>query len=196
MAQPRPATHIRRRRGTGVAFPYTEVGLTRGMRRAIAVHTRGHWPDEAAVDTVTLAFLDRHRRRIRLVADTGTPFLLDLARAQHMSDGDGLELDNGSYIRVRAAAEPVIEIAAETTADLLRIAWHIGNRHLPLQALEDRLRIRADHVIAAMIEGLGGRIIWRDAPFDPEAGAYAGAGHNHPGHDHQGHAHQGHAHQG
>jgi len=190
MAQPRPATHIRRRRGAGVAFPYTEVGLTRGMRRAIAVHTRGHWPDEAAVDTVTLAFLDRHRRRIRLVADTGTPFLLDLARAQHMSDGDGLELDNGSYIRVRAAAEPVIEIAAETTTDLLRIAWHIGNRHLPLQALEGRLRIRADHIIAAMVEGLGGRITWRDAPFDPEVGAYAGPGHNHTGHHYAGHAHQ------
>jgi urease accessory protein len=150
------------------------------MRRAIAVHTRGHWPDEAAVDTVTLAFLDRHRRRIRLVTDSGSPFRLDLARTQHMSEGDGLELDNGSYIRVRAAVEPVIEIAAPTASDLLRIAWHIGNRRLPLQALEHRLRIRADHVIAAMVEGLGGQIVWRDAPFDPEVGAYAGVEHNHP----------------
>src|SRR4051812_49868799 len=131
MAQPRPATHIRRRRGTGVAFPYTEVGLTRGMRRAIAVHTRGHWPDEAAVDTVTLAFLDRHRRRIRLVADSGTPFLLDLARAQHMNDGDGLELDNGGYIGGRAAPGPGLEIAAQAATELRRIAWPIGHRHLP-----------------------------------------------------------------
>ena len=61
------------------------------MRRAISVHTRGHWPAEAAIDTVTLPFLDRHRRRIRLVADSGTPFLLDLARAQHLTEGDGLE---------------------------------------------------------------------------------------------------------
>jgi urease accessory protein len=149
------------------------------MRRAIAVHTRGHWPDEAAVDAVTLPFLDRHRRRIRLVAETGTPFLLDLPRAQHLTEGDGLELDNGSYIRVRAAAEPVIEIAADSPTDLLRIAWHIGNRHLPVQALDDRLRIRADHVIASMVEGLGGRITWCDAPFDPEIGAYAGAAHGH-----------------
>jgi urease accessory protein len=88
-----------------------------------------------------------------------------------------LELDNGHYIRVRAAAEPVIEITAATTTDLLRIAWHLGNRHLPLQALPDRLRIRADHVIAAMVAGLGGRITWRDAPFDPEIGAYAGPTH-------------------
>ena len=149
------------------------------MRRAIAVHTRGRWPEEAAVDSVTLAFLDRHRRRIRLVADTGAPFLLDLARAQHLIDGDGLELDNGSYIRVNAAPEPVIEIAADTPTDLLRIAWHLGNRHLPLQVAEGKLRLRADHVIAEMVLGLGGRVVWCEAPFDPEIGAYAGALHEH-----------------
>jgi urease accessory protein len=149
------------------------------MRRAITVHTRGHWPDEAAIDGVTLPFLDRHRRRIRLVADSGTPFLLDLARAQRLTEGDGLELDDGGYIRVCSAAEPVIEIAADSPGDLLRIAWHLGNRHLPLQALEGRLRIRADHVIAAMVEGLGGHITRIEAPFDPEIGAYAGAAHDH-----------------
>jgi len=155
------------------------------MRRAIAVHTRGHWPAAAAVDAVTLPFLDRHRRRIRLVADSGTPFLLDLARAHHLAEGDGLELDDGSYIRVRAAPEPVIEIEADSPTDLLRIAWHIGNRHLPVQALEGRLRIRADHVIAEMVQGLGGHITRCDAPFDPEIGAYAGATQAHdPGHDH------------
>ena len=152
------------------------------MRRAIAVHTRGHWPDEAAVDTVTLPYLDRHRRRIRLVADSGAPFLLDLPRAQHLTEGDGLEFDNGSYIRVSAAAEPVIEIAADSPGDLLRIAWHIGNRHLPLQVADGRLRLRADHVIAAMVQGLGGHVSWCTAPFDPEIGAYAGTAH---GHDHE-----------
>jgi urease accessory protein len=140
------------------------------------MHTRGQWPEEAAVDSVTLAFLDRHRRRIRLVADSGTPFLLDLPRAQHLAEGDGLELDNGCYVRVCAAPEPVIEIAADSATDLLRIAWHLGNRHLPLQVLEDRLRLRADHVIAAMIEGLGG-CATAQAPFDPEIGAYAGVAH-------------------
>jgi urease accessory protein len=148
------------------------------MRRAITVHTKGHWPEEAAVDAVTLPYLDRHRRRIRLVAESGTPFLLDLARAQHLTEGDGLEFDNGSYIRVRAAAEPVVEIEADSPADLLRIAWHLGNRHLPLQVAEGRLRIRADHVIAEMVQGLGGRTLWLDAPFDPEIGAYAGAAQN------------------
>jgi urease accessory protein len=149
------------------------------MRRAIAVHTRGHWPEEAAIDRVTLTFVDRHRRRLRLVADSGTPFLLDLARVQHLADGDGLELDDGRYVRVGAAPERVIEIEAGTPGDLLRLAWHLGNRHLPVQALEGRLRIRDDHVIAAMVEGLGGRITRLSAPFDPETGAYAGAEHAH-----------------
>jgi urease accessory protein len=154
------------------------------MRRAIAVHRRGHWPEEAALDSVTLAYLDRHRRRIRLVADSGAPFLLDLARVQRLTDGDGLELDNGGYMLVRAAPEPVLEISADGPSELLRIAWHLGNRHLPLQVVDDRLRIRDDHVIAAMVEVLGGRIARREAPFDPEIGAYAGAPHENQ-HEHE-----------
>jgi urease accessory protein len=142
------------------------------MRRAIAVHRRGAWPDEAAVDMITLAYVDRHRRRIRLLADSGEAYLLDLPRAHHLVDGDGLELDCGGYLRVRAAPEPVFEIEAAELADLLRIAWHLGNRHLPLQVADARLRIREDHVIAEMVAGLGGRITRREAPFDPEAGAY------------------------
>jgi urease accessory protein len=143
------------------------------MRRTRAVHRSGTWPEAAAVDTVTLAYLDRHRRRIRLVSDSGEAFVLDLARAIHLGDGDGLELDGGGFISVRAAAEPVLEIEADDAGVLLRIAWHLGNRHLPLQVTGDRLRIRADHVVAEMVRGLGGRLAALEAPFDPETGAYA-----------------------
>ena len=143
------------------------------MRRAIAVRRRGDWPEGAAADTVTLAYLDRHRRRIRLVGDSGETFMLDLPRAYHLVEDDGLELDGGGFVRVRAAPEPVYEIEAAQPVDLLRIAWHLGNRHLPLQVAGERLRIRADHVIAEMVAGLGGRIIRLEAPFDPEIGAYA-----------------------
>jgi urease accessory protein len=153
------------------------------VRRAIAVHKGGNWPEEAAIDRVTLAFVDRHRRRLRLVAESGMPFLLDLARVQHLADGDGLELDDGKYVRVCAAPERVLEIVGDGPIDLLRLAWHLGNRHLPVQALEGRLRIRDDHVIAEMVEGLGGKVTRLNAPFDPETGAYAGAEHSH-GHDH------------
>jgi urease accessory protein len=144
------------------------------MRRAIAVRHRGEWPEEEAIGTVTLAYLDRHRRRIRLVADSGASFLLDLPRAHHLADGDGLALDGGGFVRVWAAAEPVLEIEAEDRPALLRIAWHLGNRHLLLQVAGDRLRIRADRVVAEMVAGLGGRVTARDAPFDPETGAYDG----------------------
>jgi urease accessory protein len=147
------------------------------MRRAIAVHSRGSWPGEAAVDTVTLPYLDRHRRRIRLIADSGRIFLLDLPRAHHLVEGDGLELDGGGFLRVQAASEPVFEIDARG-ADLLRIALHLGNRHLPVQVSGERLRIRADPVIADMVIGLGGHITPLEAPFDPEIGAYSGAAHH------------------
>ena len=149
------------------------------MRRAVAVHPRGRWPQEQAVDTATLAYIDRHRRRIRLATDSGTTFLLDLARAYHLADGDGLELDDGSCVGVRAAPEPVLEIEAADPTSLLRIAWHLGNRHLPLQVVGERLRIREDHVIAEMVTGLGGRTSRLEAPFDPEIGAYAGAAQRH-----------------
>src|SRR5277367_5482101 len=128
------------------------------MRRAIAVHKGGNWPEDAAIDRVTLTFVDRHRRRLRLVAESGNSFLLDLPRVHHLADGDGLELDNGGYMRVCAAPEPVLEIAADSPTELLSLAWHLGNRHLPVQALEGRLRIRDDHVIADMVAGLGGKI--------------------------------------
>jgi urease accessory protein len=142
------------------------------MRRAIAVHRRGAWPEQVALDTVMLPYLDRHRRRIRLVGHSGEAYLLDLPRAYHLVEGDGLELAGGGYLGVRAAPEPVLEIEAAESADLLRIAWHLGNRHLPLQVAGARLRIRADHVIAEMVLGLRGRITRLEAPFDPETGAY------------------------
>jgi urease accessory protein len=156
------------------------------MRRAIEVHPRGHWPSTTALDTVTLAYVDRHRRRVRLIADSGESFLLDLARAHHLTDGDGLELDTGGFIAVRAAPELVFEIETANRAALLRIAWHLGNRHLPLQVAGERLRIRADHVIADMVTVLGGRITRLEAPFDPEIGAYARVPHSHSSDEHDG----------
>jgi urease accessory protein len=149
------------------------------MARAIAVRRRGEWPEASAVDTITLAYLDRHRRRIRLVTDSGQAFLLDLRRAHHLVEGDGLEIEGGGYLRVRAAAEPLFEIMTASHADLLRIAWHLGNRHLAVQIAGQRLRVRADHVIAEMVTGRGGEIVDLEAPFDPETGSYAGAAHHH-----------------
>src|SRR5260370_19481058 len=123
------------------------------MRRAIGVHRGGEGPKTAAIDRVPLSYLARHRRRIRLVADSGEAYLLDLPRAHHLVDGDGLELDCGGYLRVRTAPELVFEIEAAEPADLVRIAWHLGNRHLPLQVAGARLRIREAQQITEIVAG-------------------------------------------
>ena len=89
---------------------------------------------------------------------------------------------------MQAQPEPLLDIHAHDAAALVRIAWHLGNRHLPVQLLGTHLRIRRDHVIADMIRALGGHVAEIEAPFDPEGGAYAG-GHAHVHDDEDGHAH-------
>ena len=76
-----------------------------------------------------------------------------------------------------AAAEPLIEVRGRTPGDLVRLAWHIGNRHLSAQVMANALRLRGDHVIADMLRGLGASVVSIEAAFDPEGGAYAGGGH-------------------
>ncbi len=139
----------------------------------------GTWDGRLVADQIALDFDRRHRRRVLLVTATGEELLLDLPQAVRLRDGDGLELADGRVVRVVARAEPLLEIHAHGPAELVRIAWHLGNRHLPVQLLGDRIRIRADHVIADMVQGLGGHVHGMEAPFDPEGGAYAGGHHHH-----------------
>src|SRR5579862_477028 len=163
------------------------------MRRAVAVALQGTWPATAATASATLSHSDRHRRRLRLQTDGGEPFLLDLARPARLTDGDGLKLDDGSYVLVRAAAEDCVLVKCADKAALARIAWHLGNRHLPVQIVPDGLLIRADHVIVDMVRGLGATAEPRRCAFDPEAGAYAdGGGHHHHDHDDDHHDEHGH----
>lgn len=141
-------------------------------------------------DSVRLDHDLRHRRRMVFTTARGEAILLDSPRTVHLRDGDGLELEDGTIVRVEAAPEALTEITAPTLAELVRIAWHLGNRHLPTQLLGDRLRIRHDHVIEGMVRGLGGTCVALMAPFDPEGGAYAGEDtpaavpHAHHHHDH------------
>ena len=145
---------------------------------------------EAAADTVVLDFDDRHRRRMAMTGTRGLEFLLDLEEALALRGGDALVLEDGRLIEVVAAPEALIEIRGADPHHLVRVAWHLGNRHLPTQIMPKGLRIRRDHVIEAMVKGLGARIIEIEAPFDPEGGAYAQPAHDHATHDH-GHDHHG-----
>ena len=153
--------------------------------RARTVLPAGSWDSAAAVDTVLLDCDSRHRRRIVLPTVGGRELLLDLARTVRLRDGDGLALDEGGVVRVAARLEALAEIHAHDEGGLARIAWHLGNRHLPVQFVDKRIRIRIDHVIEEMVELLGGHVGHIEAAFDPESGAYAG-GQSHHGlsHDH------------
>jgi urease accessory protein len=162
-------------------------------RRAITVQPAGTWPAQEAVGSVTLDWDHRHRRRIKLALDGGGEILLDLAQTTVLRDGDGLMLEGGGVVAVQARPEAVCDVACDSPAALARIAWHLGNRHLPVEILPAALRIRDDHVIVAMLEGLGAAVVRRQAPFTPEGGAYDqahGQGHGHGGHGH-GHHHHG-----
>jgi len=162
------------------------------MLRAISVKAAGGWR-EAAADSVVLEFDDRHRRRLAMTATRGLTFLLDLPETVALRGGDALVLEDGRLVEVVAAPEPLIEIRGVDPRHLVRVAWHLGNRHLPVQIAGKHLRIRRDHVIEDMVKGLGASLVEIEAPFDPEGGAYVVAGHDHQ-HGHARHHDHGHDH--
>lgn len=140
-------------------------------------------PAPQVTGEVVLNYDARILRRKRLVTVQGAGFMVDLPEVTSLDAVWGFELEDGRAIRILAAEEPVLVI---TGPDLARYAWHIGNRHTPCQIEADRLVIRADHVLDAMLRQLGATVEATTAAFAPEQGAY---GFGRPmGHDH-GHAH-------
>ncbi len=145
---------------------------------------RGPVSGQLPFDIVTLSYDERFLRRKRLTTVHDLSFMVNLAETTSLQDRDLLELDDGRLIEVIAAEEPVVEI---TGPALTRFAWHIGNRHTPCQIEQDRLLIRQDHVIEAMLTQLGATLRRAIEPFTPEGGAYGHGrtmGHDHGGHDH------------
>lgn len=153
------------------------------MRRAIQVLPGTDRELSESAGTVTLNFEDRFRRRVLLKDDTGEEFMLDLAHATRFEDGDGLALEDGGVLLVRAAIEDVLRITGRDRQHTARLAWHIGNRHTPIEVLEDgTLQIQYDHVLQHMLKGLGGVVTRATAAFAPESGAYddtSTGGHSH-----------------
>jgi urease accessory protein len=138
--------------------------------------------DGHIVGSVTLDFDHRRRRRLTLCTDEGTSFLLNLVKVHTLRDGDILLLQDGAGVQVRAKSEPVLDIHCADLKHLVRISWHLGNRHLPTELMGDRLRIRQDHVIEQMVQQLGAQTRRLNAPFNPEGGAYGHGeteGHSH-----------------
>ena len=152
----------------------SQLPPARSVLRAVAA-------DTPVADTVTLDYEDRFLRRKVLTTEGGARVLIDLPETMSLDEGDCFEMESGALIRVLAAPEPLIEILAEPAA-LVRLAWHIGNRHTPCQIADDHILIREDRVLKVMLEGLGASVTQVTAPFTPEGGAY-GHGRTH-GHEH------------
>ena len=183
------------------------------MLRATAVVRKPAVKPERVTDCVILDHEGRNRRRVALKGESGLDFLLDLDRATALNDGDAVKLEDGRLVQVRAAPQRLLEVRAESPLRLMRIAWHIGNRHTPAEIAADAIYIEEDHVLAEMVRGQGGTATPVTRPFQPERGAYEhDCGHDHHGHgvhdhagdhhhahdrhghDHSQHAHGGHAH--
>jgi urease accessory protein len=147
------------------------------MNRVTTIKPAGTFA--SPVDRVVLDADDRQRRRIVLTGEKGTTLLLDLAKPVTLRDGDGLVLEDGSIVLVAGKAELLVDVGAKAPADLVRLAWHIGNRHTDIQFVAKGFRIRRDHVLEDMLRGLGATVTPVAAPFDPEPGAGRNQDHGH-----------------
>ena len=170
------------------------------MRRVVRV-VGGGTGDRKPIDSVVLGAGQRRMQSAHLTGVNGTHIGLMLPDPVLLRNGDSLELDDGSIVEVVIEAEPLVEIRGSDLTHLARLAWHLGDRHVPLQVLSNRLRMRRDSALEAILQNLGARLTVIEAPFDPEGGAYAtqpahGHGHDHDHHhDHDhGHHHPGHQH--
>lgn len=170
------------------------------MLRAISVVRKAAVRQDRVVDSLTLDHDDRNRRRLALKADGGLDILLDLDKATALGDGDAVKLEDGRLVLIKAAPQSLLEIRAENPLRLMRVAWHIGNRHTPAEITADAIYIENDHVLAEMVRGQGCAMNAVNRPFQPERGAYDHdhANCDHPSHDHgsHGHDHHGHNHHG
>jgi len=146
------------------------------MQRVVAIKQPGSF---AVSDRVVLDADERQRRRIVLTGEKGTRLLLDFAKPMILRDGVGLVLEDGSVVQVAGRVELLVEVSATAPADVVRLAWHIGNRHTDIQFTDQSFRIRRDHVLEEMLKGLGATTREVEAPFDPEPAAPHGRHHDH-----------------
>jgi len=160
------------------------------MLEAYEIVTNGN-----ADSRLELPFERRKKSRLLAELESGETIGLFLPRGTVLRHGTLLRSTEGRIIAVSAAREDVSTVHSSDTHLLARVAYHLGNRHVPLQVERDFLRYQHDHVLDDMVRGLGAEVRFEQAPFEPEAGAYGG-GHRHEDHDHDhdhGHAH-GHGH--
>lgn len=166
------------------------------MPRATSVQSAADRKGGNVVDTLILPYAQRQVRQGFVFGVKGTCVEIDLAEPTRLRTDDALVLDDGGIVEVVAEPEPLIEVRAADLPSLARVAWHLGDRHVPVQILERRLRLCRDPAIEALLEALGAKVIAIEAPFEPEGGAYEAAAGEHAHHDHHHHDHHHHDHHG
>ncbi|MDF7674317.1 urease accessory protein UreE [Acetobacteraceae bacterium ESL0709] len=159
------------------------------MQQVTDILPAGRVSSDRISDVFAADYEGRHRRRMVLTLKSGETVLLNLKQARLLQGGEVLALEDGRFVLVEAEPEALMKITAHNPLHLLKLAWHLGNRHLPAMIAQDHILIRQDNVIEDMVRGLGGHIHKIEAPFDPENGAYGGrsassGGHGHHHHDH------------
>ena len=173
------------------------------MPRIIGVLGPRQGAGRRIVDSVILGFAQRRVHRGSLTGMAGQTYEVDLSEPATLRMADLLLLEDGGCIEVVAEAEPLIEVRAGGLDALARIAWHLGDRHVPVEVLANRLRLRRDSAIETLLGALGARIVAIEAPFNPEGGAYLveaetrprprhgepDEDHRHAGHHHGDHRH-------
>jgi urease accessory protein len=164
------------------------------MPRATSVIAAAGRQNRPVIDTVIIDYAQRSAQKITVTGVKGGIIEIDLHQPARLHTDDLLVLDNGGLVEVVAAPEPLLEARAGDVAALARLAWHLGDRHVPVQLLPNRIRARREAAIEALLKSLGAKVTTIEAPFEPEGGAYESSHRHDHAHDHDhGHAH-GHGH--
>ena len=163
------------------------------MPRAIRVIAAADRRGRPIADTVILDYAQRSTNNAGVTGVKGGAYEIALHEASRLRTDDLLELDDGRLIEVVAAPEALLEARAADLPALARLAWHLGDRHVAVQVLPNRIRVKRDEAVETLLKALGAKLTTIEAPFEPEGGAYAGHGHGHH-HDHHAHAHGHHHH--
>lgn len=174
------------------------------MLKIVSVKASGAWKGDP-VDVVVLDSTERNGRIRNLTGIRGNTIEISVENMPNLRAGDALTTENGQFVEVVGKPEALMEVRPASERDLVRIAWQLGNHHLPMQIVGKKIRIRRSADIAAILAGIGVRTLEIEAPFDPEGGAYlaqveqqhdhaCGCGHDHGHHHHDHHHDHGHKH--
>jgi urease accessory protein len=163
------------------------------MLRAISVLGPSERGNRPVTDTVILDYAQRSAQKVTVTGVRGGTFEIELAAPVQLRTDDLLVIDDGGLVEVVAAPEPLIEARAADLSSLARLAWHLGDRHVPMQLLPNRIRVRQEVGIESLLTSLGAKLALIEAPFEPEGGAYAASHGQAPDHDHA-HSHHLHDH--